>query len=1177
MRHPTLLLLGLAFAGSTLAATPPWQAQGYLSAAPPLAREVPAIDAAKLLAEDLDGEKRGQPRRIGLVAGVDDIALDLPSKSSSWRDLGDGRLRWQALLRAPGARGIDVAFSEFRLPAGAELWLRRPDGAQWYGPYSDADNPPDGRLFTPLLDGDSVLIELTLPAERRAFARLRVDSVTRAYRAVLPDQVEKEARAKSGSCNIDVACADGNPWRDQINSVAHYTFRRGSSTFVCTGQLVATTNAAADSATPTFLTAQHCVSTQAEVSSMVLFWKYESPSCRAPGSGASGVPLNKPANTAATQTGATLLASHAPTDFTVIRLTGPVPAAAQPYWSGWDRREAGPTGAVTIHHPAGDEKRISFNDDPLTITPSCIRDGTPSNTHWEVDNWELGTTEGGSSGAGLWRPDNKLLIGVLSGGLASCSRIDYDCYGRLAIGWEGGGAASSRVRDWLDPQGSGIQSLAGRSAAAALTVSLESAAFTTPPEAGSTVSFSANVSGASGSLSYEWDLNGDGAFERRTTGNSVSLSYPTALSAQVAVRVTAGGSSGIASRALDVRGPQIAASSAGAPSQICGNGDGNLDPGERWNLPVRLQNTGSGGLAAGHALFAATAGASAQLDLGPNAFGYAGTGSAGACPYSLIDIASGPNAVPALETGVFNGNDFGPRDDARTVQPIALGGQGIEVYGQRYSTAVMSTNGYLSFSNQESGGQWNNTCTGSLSSGAVGPQLRVLHDDLVVREAAGAGLRYRYFASCPRAAQTEGQQGCHVFQWSRMAQWNGGDAAGDFSFQAVVYEQSGQIVYQYIGADPLSGGSATIGLVDVGGSDPLNLACEQSGSVAAGRAYCAYSPNARPKAGAGLRLPQAAAALPALGAGQSTTVNVPVQIPADAACGSALGLDYVASADSQRHSVGLNQVFSGAVAANCSAVTSCPVNSAVGSARRGLYFNEGRPGNGLNSYFYDLGAGAQFYGGLWYTALADSSSAWYLVSGELADFAGELALTRVRNAAAPSGFSTQSDTVGRAWIGQLDNDSLLLAWRFNDGRSGAERMDATAGLPFASQNHTQAWFNPAEDGWGVAIESLNLGSSDFEFFAGYIFDANGAPRWVIGDKGNAGSGAVSLFDYKVHCPACPWYTDSQNAPAAAGSLNIQYSARNRATLSTGITLPAPLSGSWTRSQVPIQPIADPSP
>ena len=54
----------------------------------------------------------------------------------------------------------------------------------------------------------------------------------------------------SGSCNNNVICPEGDPWRDQIRSVAMITV--GGSGF-CTGQLI---NNCANDGTPYFLTAE---------------------------------------------------------------------------------------------------------------------------------------------------------------------------------------------------------------------------------------------------------------------------------------------------------------------------------------------------------------------------------------------------------------------------------------------------------------------------------------------------------------------------------------------------------------------------------------------------------------------------------------------------------------------------------------------------------------------------------------------------------------------------------------------------------------------------------------------------------------------------------------------------------------------------------------------------------
>jgi hypothetical protein len=116
-----------------------------------------------------------------------------------------------------------------------------------------------------------------------------------------------------------------------------------------------------------------------------------------------------------------------------------------------------PNSAVGIHHPSGDVKKISFDDDPLQTSSSG---GT--NNMLRIESWERNTTtEGGSSGAGLWDQDH-YLVGQLYGGQAACGNSSYDIYGRFSLSWTGNNSTSpnSRLVDWLDPLNSGLTEIA---------------------------------------------------------------------------------------------------------------------------------------------------------------------------------------------------------------------------------------------------------------------------------------------------------------------------------------------------------------------------------------------------------------------------------------------------------------------------------------------------------------------------------------------------------------------------------------------------------------------------------------------------------------------------------------------------------------------------------------------
>jgi len=108
--------------------------------------------------------------------------------------------------------------------------------------------------------------------------------------------------------------------------------------------------------------------------------------------------------------------------------------------------------AVGIHHPSGDVKKICFEDDSPYFSNAA------GAAVWMIDQWELGVTEGGSSGSPLF-DHNHRIIGQLYGGAAACSgnvnngQLDY--YGRFNESWVLGAS------EYLDPSGSGMTSWDG--------------------------------------------------------------------------------------------------------------------------------------------------------------------------------------------------------------------------------------------------------------------------------------------------------------------------------------------------------------------------------------------------------------------------------------------------------------------------------------------------------------------------------------------------------------------------------------------------------------------------------------------------------------------------------------------------------------------------------------------
>lgn len=311
------------------------------------------------------------------------------------------------------------------MPLGAEMYISSSDGNEVVGPFTAADNKPHGQLWTPVLPGDDILLEVLIPrGERLALGhQIELTSINVGYRGFF-----EGSDARSGSCNVDVVCSEGDDWWDEIPCVA--VISTGGSTF-CTGFMV---NNTSQDRTPFFMTANHCGVSGSSAPSLVTYWNYQNSWCRPPGSGDSGGAGDGSLNQF--NTGSTYLASGSSSDYTLVVLDDQPNDAWEVSYCGWDATGDDATQAIAIHQPATDEKRISFEYQPTTTT-SYLGEAIPGDgTHVRVEDWDLGTTEPGSSGSPLFNQDHRV-IGQLHGGYASCSSQTSDWYGKFSVSWSG--------------------------------------------------------------------------------------------------------------------------------------------------------------------------------------------------------------------------------------------------------------------------------------------------------------------------------------------------------------------------------------------------------------------------------------------------------------------------------------------------------------------------------------------------------------------------------------------------------------------------------------------------------------------------------------------------------------------------------------------------------------------
>ena len=368
---------------------------------PPVA-VMPVVDPAPLLVEDAARLAQGHkgPYRYG-VAHTTDLRLD---NSGTWSTLPNGDHVWQLGIECPGAFSVEFEFNTYLVPEGARVFVHTP-GGEHRGAFTAASNGGHPQMGVAPMVGDRVIIEYIEPAAVAGQGDLRIGLVTHAYRDIMGTT---KGLNDSGTCNNNVICPEGDPWRDQIRSVALIT----QGGYLCTGQLMNNCN---QDQTPYFLTANHCVQGGINPATANFRFRWESPTCT-PTQNSGSNTLN----------GSQQLVTNGGSDMAFLQLNSSPQDSWNIFYSGWNKGTTAATSVTAIHHPSGDIKKISFEEQPVT---SASYGGAQC---WKIAAWDDGTTEGGSSGSGLW-DQNGLLVGQLYGGQASCAFNVNDYYGKFNV------------------------------------------------------------------------------------------------------------------------------------------------------------------------------------------------------------------------------------------------------------------------------------------------------------------------------------------------------------------------------------------------------------------------------------------------------------------------------------------------------------------------------------------------------------------------------------------------------------------------------------------------------------------------------------------------------------------------------------------------------------------------
>lgn len=367
-----------------------------------------------------------------------------PENSGQSFFLADGTRVWRLGIRSKGAYSINLLFTEFEIPKGAKLFLYSPDQSQVLGSFTYLNNSELNLLPVAPVYGDEVIIEYQEPVDVDFAGRLKVGEVNHAYRDLRGS--EPAGVFSQYDCMPSPVCAsDTTDKYDEIVRSVVLLIINGD--VLCSGVMI---NNSRNDGTPYILTASHCLNKQFTMvnpdyikmaNTVVSFFNYESPFCSKVLRGTEELSM------ASTH----LRAINEKTDMALLELLEKPPVYYRPYYAGWNINETTSPPYTNIHHPGGGVKCLGICTKDINLK-SYSGHGFNPNSHWNVLEWETGSTAGGSSGSPLFDSKNHI-IGALTGGNSSCSSPKDDLFFALHKTWLVGDVDSLNLKPWLSPNG----------------------------------------------------------------------------------------------------------------------------------------------------------------------------------------------------------------------------------------------------------------------------------------------------------------------------------------------------------------------------------------------------------------------------------------------------------------------------------------------------------------------------------------------------------------------------------------------------------------------------------------------------------------------------------------------------------------------------------------------------
>jgi hypothetical protein len=302
--------------------------------------------------------------------------------------------------------------SQVNFPKGARIWVYG-KGVEEVSVAAE-DITFQGELWTPSVAGPAIRLEVLLPEKGVEGARFVIDQIMESFELKVDGSPRLAGEPKEDlSCLLDAACFSNSSLSIMDlykHAVAHLEFIEGGQGFICSGGLL--NDIVSSTTIPYLLTAHHCMSTQATVSTLEAFFDFIDNGCLGSAPSLGSLPRTN---------GATLLTTGEGSDFTLVRLSSLPPGRS--LLGSTSEPVANGTLLHRISHPRGFPMGYSVSS-VTAVGPFCSGRPRP---YFIYSSRLIGGVMPGSSGSPVVRASDGRVVGQLWGACGPTADAGEGC------------------------------------------------------------------------------------------------------------------------------------------------------------------------------------------------------------------------------------------------------------------------------------------------------------------------------------------------------------------------------------------------------------------------------------------------------------------------------------------------------------------------------------------------------------------------------------------------------------------------------------------------------------------------------------------------------------------------------------------------------------------------------